>query len=57
MNRRRLALALKAYFDESYDQLVSDVDEMPLQVDQAIADGVVEWLKTTLTHIGKRDKN
>ena len=44
-NRRRLALALKAYFDESYDQLVSDVDEMPLQVDQAIADGVVEWLK------------
>ena len=44
-NRRRLALALKAHFDESYDQLVSDVDEMPLQVDQAIADGVVEWLK------------
>ena len=45
-NRRRLALALQAYFDESYDQLVSDVDEMPLQVDQAIADGVVEWLNT-----------
>ena len=43
--RRHLALALKVYFDESYDQLVSDVDEMPLQVDQAIAEGVVEWLK------------
>ena len=38
-----MALALKAYFDESYDQLVSDVEEMPLQVDQSIADGVVEW--------------
>ena len=44
--RRHLANALKAYFDESYDQLVSDLDEMPLQVDHAIADGVVEWLKT-----------
>ena len=43
--RRRLRTALKAYFDESYDQLVSDVDAMPLQVDQAIADGVLEWLK------------
>ena len=43
--RRHLANALKAYFDESYDRLVSDLGEMPLQVDHAIADGVVEWLK------------
>ena len=43
--RRDLATALKAYFDESYDQLISDLNEMPLQVDNAIAEGVVEWLK------------
>ena len=44
--RRHLATALKAYFDESYDQLVGDLNEMPLQVDNAIAEGVVEWLKS-----------
>lgn len=44
--RRDLATALKAYFDESYDQLVGDLNEMPLQVDNAIAEGVVEWLKS-----------
>ena len=43
--RRHLANALKAYFDESYDRLIDDVGEMPLQVDQLIADGVVDWLK------------
>ena len=43
--RRHLATALKAYFDESYNRLIADVDEMPLQVDHAIAEGVVEWLK------------
>ena len=43
--RRHLATALKAYFDESYDQLVGDLNEMPLQVDNAIAEGVLEWLK------------
>ncbi len=43
--RRHLANALKAHFDESYDRLVGDLGEMPLQVDHAIADGVVEWLK------------
>ena len=43
--RRHLATILKAYFDESYAQLVSDLDEMPLQVDNAIAEGVVKWLK------------
>ena len=43
--RRHLATVLKAYFDESYDRLVGDLDEMPLQVDHAIAEGVVEWLK------------
>ena len=43
--RHQLATALKAYFDESYDRLVGDMDEVPLQVDHAIAGGVVEWLK------------
>lgn len=43
--RRDLATALKAEFDESYDQLISDLNEMPLQVDNAIAEGVVEWSK------------
>ena len=43
--RRQLATALKGYFDESYDRLVGDMDEVPLQVDHAIAAGVVERLK------------
>ena len=43
--RHQLATALKAYFDESYDRLVGDMDEVPLQVDHAIAGGVVERLK------------
>ena len=43
--RRHLATALKSYFDESYNQLIDDLNEMPLQVDDAIAEGVVEWLK------------
>ena len=43
--RRELASALKAHFDESYDRLVDDLAETPLRVDQAIAHGVVEWLK------------
>ena len=43
--RRQLVTALKAYFDESYDRLVDDMNEMPLQVDHAIAGGVVERLK------------
>ena len=43
--RRKLTTALKAYFDESFDRLVSDMEEMPLQIDHAIAGGVVEWLK------------
>ena len=43
--RRQLATALKGYFDESYDRLVGDMDEVPLQVDHAIAGGVVERLK------------
>ena len=43
--RLHLAAALKAYFDESYDRLAGDLDELPLQVDHAIAEGVVEWLK------------
>ena len=44
--RRHLASALKAHFDESYDRLVGDLSEMPLQVDNAIAEGVAEWLKS-----------
>ena len=44
--RRHLETALKAYFDESYDRLVGDLNEMPLQVDNAIAEGFVEWLKS-----------
>ena len=43
--RRQLATALKAYFDDSFDRLVSDMDKAPLQVDHAIAGGVVERLK------------
>ena len=43
--RRHLENALKEYFDGSYDELISDVGAMPLQVDQAIADGVVDWIK------------
>ncbi len=44
--RRHLATALKACFDDFYDRLVDDLNEMPLQVDNAIAEGVVEWLKS-----------
>ena len=44
---RGLAAALKAKFDESYEQLVSDLAEMPLRVDQAIADSVAKWLKNS----------
>ena len=43
--RRRLAGELNRYFDESYDALIGGVDDMSLQVDQAIADGVVDSLK------------
>ena len=43
--RHKLTTALKAYFDESFDRLLNDMDEMPLQVDHAIAGGVGEWLK------------
>ena len=43
--RRQLAVALKAHFDESYEQLIADLAELPLQIDHAIAEGVVEWLK------------
>ena len=43
--RRHLATALKADFDESYDRLVGDLNEMPLQVNNAIAEGIVKWLK------------
>lgn len=43
--RRDHAAALKVQFDESYDRLVSDLAKMPLRVDQAIADSIVEWLK------------
>ena len=44
--RGGLGAGLKAQFDESYDQLVRDLAEMPLQADQAIADGIVKWLKS-----------
>ena len=44
--RKGLAAALRVQFDESYDRLVSDLAEMPLQADQAIADGIVKWLKS-----------
>ena len=44
--RKGLAATLKVQFDESYDRLVSDLAEMPLQADQAIADGIVKWLKS-----------
>ncbi len=43
--RHQLAATLKAYFDEFFDRLVGDMDEVPLQVDHAIAGGIVEWLR------------
>ena len=43
--RGDLSVALKAQFDESYDKLVSDLGEMPLRSDHAIADGMIDWLK------------
>ena len=43
--RRDLAAALRVQFDESYDDLVSDLGKMPLRSDQAIADGMIEWLR------------
>ena len=42
---RTLANALSAYFDESYDQLLLDVDEMPLEIDAAIVGGVLARIK------------
>ena len=42
--RHQLATTLKTYFDESFDRLVEDMDEVSLRVDHAIAGGVVEWL-------------
>ena len=43
--RRKLWTVFRAYFDESYDQLVEDLAEMPLQINHAIANGIVERLK------------
>ena len=43
--RRKLSTAFRAYFDESYDRLVEDLAKMPLQVDHAIANGIVDRLK------------
>ena len=54
--RRGLAAALKAQFHESYDRLVSDLAEMPLQVDQAIADGIVKWLKSDFESFRKAEQ-
>ena len=44
--RGDLATALKVQFDESYDQLVGDLAGMPLRADEAIAHGIVKWLKS-----------
>ena len=54
--RGGLAAALKVQFDESYDRLVSDLAEMPLRADQAIADGIVEWLKSYSESFQKADQ-
>lgn len=43
--RRKLSTAFKAHFDESYDRLVEDLSETPLQVNHAIANGIVDRLK------------
>ena len=43
--RRGMATALKAYFDESYNRLVGQVDETQLVVSKAMADGVLKSLK------------
>ena len=43
--RRRLWMTLKAHFDDSYDRLVADLGEKPLQMEHAMATGIVEWLK------------
>ncbi len=42
---RTLGNALSANFDESYDQLLLDVDEMPLEIDAAIVGGVLARIK------------
>ena len=43
--RRKLSTAFRAHFNESYDGLVEDLAEMPLEIDQAIANGIVDRLK------------
>ncbi|MDE0679364.1 MAG: 50S ribosome-binding GTPase [Gammaproteobacteria bacterium] len=42
---RTLANGLSAYFDESYDQLLLDVEDMPLEIDAAIVGGVHARIK------------
>ena len=42
---RRQVSALKSYFDESYDQLMTHMEETSLEVNRAIARSIVEWLK------------
>ena len=44
--RRTLTNALGAHFDESYDQLVRNVEEMSFGVDAAIIGGVLTQIKT-----------
>ena len=40
--RQRLFVALKAHFDDSFDRLVADLGEMPLQVEHAMAECIVQ---------------
>lgn len=43
--RRKLWTVFRAHFDESYGQLIDDLTEMPLQVNHAIANSIVDRLK------------
>ena len=54
--RGDLAAGLKAQFDESYDRLTSDLAEMPLRADQAIAHGIVKWLKSDSESFQKAER-
>ena len=43
--RRDVGTTLKEYYDGSYEQLINEVGELPLEVDEAIANGIVTCLR------------
>ena len=54
---RTLANALGAYFDESYNQLLLDVDEMPLEIDAAIVGSVLARIKNNSESYRQADQS